>query len=148
MARSLLATGANLDLGLAQINSSNLTWLGLTVEQAFDPCRNLAAAATVLRAGYQLSGPTAEDAQTALRVALSRYNTGDASRGFRNGYVGRVENAAVTLRLSAPPSSALPTMPITPTPLQPSPPPTPAPAWDVFGRPESKLIVFSTFPER
>lgn len=83
MARSLLATGANLDLGLAQINSSNLTWLGLTVEQAFDPCRNLAAAATVLRAGYQLSGPTAEDAQTALRVALSRYNTGDASRVYR-----------------------------------------------------------------
>ena len=35
-ARRLLAQGANIDLGLAQINSDNLAWLGLSVEQAFD----------------------------------------------------------------------------------------------------------------
>lgn len=82
VARALLARGANIDLGLAQINSSNLGWLRLSIEDAFDPCRNLAAAATVLRAGYQVSGDAATDRQAALRIALSRYNTGDARRGF------------------------------------------------------------------
>ena len=38
---------------MAQINSDNLDWLGLSVEAAFDPCRNLAAAGVVLRAGYR-----------------------------------------------------------------------------------------------
>src|SRR5690606_17542721 len=33
-ARDLLARGANLDLGVAQINSANLGWLGLSVEAA------------------------------------------------------------------------------------------------------------------
>lgn len=31
VARDLLARGANLDLGVAQINSDNLDWLGLSV---------------------------------------------------------------------------------------------------------------------
>ena len=30
------------------------------------------------------------DPQTALRVALSMYNTGSKTRGFRNGYVAKV----------------------------------------------------------
>ena len=61
-ARALLSRGANIDLGLAQINSSNLDWLDLSVEDAFDPCRNLAAAATVLKADTGFPGvrrPTA-----------------------------------------------------------------------------------------
>lgn len=93
--RRLLAQGANLDLGLGQINSANLEWLNLSVEDAFDPCRNLAAAGTVLRSGYRWT--VGGDRQAALRVALSRYNTGHPERGFRNGYVARVEQAAVTL---------------------------------------------------
>ena len=35
--RCLLDRGANLDLGLAQINSDNLEWLGLSPEAVFDP---------------------------------------------------------------------------------------------------------------
>ena len=67
VARRLIASGANIDLGLAQINSSNLGWLRLSVEDAFDPCRNLTAAGTVLRAGFDPAS-TAFDRQQALRV--------------------------------------------------------------------------------
>ncbi len=126
LARSLIARGADLDLGLAQINSGNLAWLGLSVEAAFDPCRNLAAAATVLRAGYRPAGPSAHHQQAALRAALSRYNTGHPHRGVRNGYVARVEAAAVRLGVAA-------ATPVVPTDPDPAPPPPP-PDWDVFAR--------------
>lgn len=129
IARDMLSRGANLDLGVAQINSANLDWLDLTVEDAFDPCRNLAAAGRVLRSGYRRA--PGETSQTALRRALSRYNTGHPVRGFTNGYVGRVEGAAARLGL-APVAVA-----IAPAAL-PQPAPSPAPAepadWDVFGR--------------
>jgi soluble lytic murein transglycosylase-like protein len=41
-----------LDVGLAQVNSANFGWLGLTLQTALDPCRNLAAGARVLLARY------------------------------------------------------------------------------------------------
>jgi len=89
-ARGLLQAGHDLDLGLAQINVRNLPWLGLSLEGAFDPCRNLAAGARVLRDGYARGAARHGPGQTALRVALSYYNTGHAERGFANGYVARV----------------------------------------------------------
>lgn len=89
-AQGLIAAGRNIDLGLGQINHRNLARLGLTVEDAFEPCRNLAAASKVLGAGGNRNGPTGP-------AALSRYNTGDAQRGLRNGYVDRVTHAAAQL---------------------------------------------------
>jgi type IV secretion system protein VirB1 len=146
VARTLLSRGANLDLGVAQINSDNLDWLGLTVEDTFDPCLNLRAAATVLGAGYRPAGETPAHRQSALRVALSRYNTGDARRGFRNGYVARVEQAAVTLNLAAP-LTATAVEPLDahlPPPPVPSAPPA---AWDVFAR-GSVRVAFSMSIDR
>jgi type IV secretion system protein VirB1 len=133
-ARDLIAGGSSIDLGIAQINSGNLGRLGLSVEEAFDPCRNLAAAATVLRAGYHPASPSAQDRQRALRVALSRYNTGHPERGFRNGYVARVEASGSRLGLTPPPlrnpaPAALDTPVIGAAPVE-----APAPAWDVFAR--------------
>ena len=142
IARGLLARGANLDLGVAQINSDNLDWLGLSVEAAFDPCRNLAAAGVVLRAGYRPAEGV--DRQTTLRVALSRYNTGHPERGFRNGYVARVEAAAATLGVLplAPVRTAVDDRPAPPAP------PLPPPAWDVFGRAEaSAVLTFTAAPD-
>ncbi|WP_233190328.1 MULTISPECIES: lytic transglycosylase domain-containing protein [unclassified Brevundimonas] len=136
--RDLLQRGANLDLGVAQINSDNLDWLGLSPEAAFDPCRNLAAAGQVLRTGFR---PKADETpQQSLRVALSRYNTGHPSRGFRNGYVARVEAAAETLGLG----QAAPEIPHTAR-ITPAAPP-PVAAWDVFGRAQiaATLVFFST----
>lgn len=146
VARTSLARGANLDLGVAQINSDNLAWLGLTVDDAFDPCLNLRAAATVLRAGYRPSGASAAHRQSALRVALSRYNTGDARRGFRNGYVARVEQAALTLNLAAP-LTAPAVEPPDARLLAPPIPSAPPAAWDVFARGPVR-VAFSTSIDR
>jgi type IV secretion system protein VirB1 len=93
VARRYIAAGYSVDLGIAQINSRNLEWLALSVEDAFDPCRNLAAAARVLTANYAVASRRYA-AGTALGVALSMYNTGDGARGYRNGYVGRVYRSA------------------------------------------------------
>ena len=82
-ARRLIEGGSRIDAGLAQINSQNWKWLGLTPETVFDPCPNLRAGERVILAAYT-SDPNTVDA------AISRYNTGDATRGVSNGYVGRV----------------------------------------------------------
>ncbi len=95
-ARRYVAAGYSVDLGLGQINSRNMRWLGLTWDTVFDPCTNVAALARVLTTNYNAVS-AGRDPQTALRVALSMYNTGSQTRGFRNGYVAKVErNAGVT----------------------------------------------------
>lgn len=135
-AKALIAAGRSVDLGLAQVNSRNLSWLGLSVEAAFDPCRNLAAAAQVLQAGYAPVSP-AEGTQPALQRALSRYNTGHPARGFRNGYVAKVTRAAAqvvpALQVGAPPEATEPV-------AAPETPP-PRAAWDVFGEASTNLLV-------
>jgi type IV secretion system protein VirB1 len=90
MARTLLAEGRRLDLGLAQVNSSNLAPLGLSLSGAFDPCRNLQAAATVLSYCYARAHRHIAQVQPALQAALSCYNTNSLEEGFANGYVQRV----------------------------------------------------------
>nr|WP_294846440.1 lytic transglycosylase domain-containing protein [uncultured Sphingomonas sp.] len=147
-ARRYVAAGYSVDLGLGQINSRNMRWLGLTWETVFDPCTNVAASARVLTTNYH-SVRAGRDPQTALRVALSMYNTGSQTRGFRNGYVARVVgNASVTgpgtVYASAMPAAAVPasgdlreqliaenTAPRPPAAISRPPPP---PKWNVFER--------------
>jgi type IV secretion system protein VirB1 len=74
--------GESVDLGLAQINSKNLPALGLTVEQVFDPCTNIAAGANILTAGYARVG--------SLGGALSMYNTGRSDSKIGATYSQRV----------------------------------------------------------
>jgi type IV secretion system protein VirB1 len=130
----VVVRGRSVDLGLMQVNSANLGRLGLSIAEAFDPCRSLAAGARVLTEGYAAAARGEADPQRALRVALSRYNTGHPERGFANGYVGRVEASAervvpaIRLRSEA---SVNPTPPLTPPTAAPAPPGPPA--WDVFG---------------
>ncbi len=96
-ARRIIRQGYNIDLGLGQITRANLEWLGLSVEDAFEPCRNLAAAARVLTTNYQSVAHSAQSSDHAIATALSLYNTGDRRRGFRNGYVARVYARAPTI---------------------------------------------------
>jgi type IV secretion system protein VirB1 len=70
-ARRLIAAGHSVDLGTWQINSRNLSLLGLTIADAFEPCKSAAAAARLIE-------------------LFSRYNTGSPSRGIANGYVPAV----------------------------------------------------------
>lgn len=45
------------DIGIAQVNSSNFGWLGLTMQSAMDPCTNVRAGARVLLARYNGTPP-------------------------------------------------------------------------------------------
>jgi type IV secretion system protein VirB1 len=77
-------------LGLAQINSANLSRLGLTIDTVFEPCRNIHGAALLLRECYGRASRRYGEGQPALQAALSCYNTNSLSRGFSNGYVQKV----------------------------------------------------------
>ncbi len=89
VAESYIRRGFSVDVGLMQINSRNLAALGMTVEHALDPCANIRGGAEILTADYAEAARRQGEGQPALRAALSAYNTGDFSRGFRNGYVAR-----------------------------------------------------------
>lgn len=151
-ARSLIARGYNIDLGLGQINSANLRWLGLSVDDAFDPCRNLAAAARVLASNYLNVVRSSPSTEVAIATAMSMYNTGSRSRGFGNGYVGRVyasSNVVVpAIRRRAMPEPAALPAPVTPEPTvtQPSAEvrsPRVQEAWDTTaGAQTASLMVF------
>lgn len=102
-AKWLLERGYNIDLGLGQVNSNNLSKTGLTVEDAFDPCKNLAAAASILQGNFQAAKARTPDDQAALHAAVSAYNTGSFTKGFQNGYVQKVvSNAGSTVPVVAP----------------------------------------------
>lgn len=88
----LISKGINIDMGLGQINSSNLEMVGLTVSDIFDPCNNLQATAKILSSNYAQAKRNEPDDQTALRATISAYNTGSFAKGFSNGYVQRVIN--------------------------------------------------------
>src|SRR5258706_3726164 len=47
-AKALQADGWNFSVGISQINVHNFDRLGLSVEDAFDPCTNLTAMQTIL----------------------------------------------------------------------------------------------------
>jgi type IV secretion system protein VirB1 len=82
------------DLGYAQINTRTAERLGLTIEQALEPCQNLRAMQRVLSENYTLAVSRFGPGQQALQAALSMYNTGHLSRGLANGYVARVYQQA------------------------------------------------------
>jgi type IV secretion system protein VirB1 len=128
-AGDLIAAGRNVDLGLAQINSGNLAWLGLGLREVFEPCTNLRAAARILQEGYLRSDAVRVGEQAALQTALSYYNTGHPVRGVRNGYVAKVTAAAGRI-VPAIGGAGLASLPESaPT----APPVIPPAAWDVFG---------------
>lgn len=107
-AQWLIEQGYNIDLGLGQVNSTNLSKVGLSIEDSFDPCKNIAAAATILYGNYKAAKAKVVDDQEALHSALSAYNTGSFTKGFANGYVQRVINNAGTTTPGTPPQAVVP----------------------------------------
>jgi type IV secretion system protein VirB1 len=153
-ARYYVGRGYSVDLGLGQINSRNMKALGLTWDTVFEPCTNIAAAGAVISGNYR-SVREGLHPQRALRIALSMYNTGSQSRGFSNGYVGRVVGNAgisdgiqpVAVRVAAfsgsnDPSPASATAQLaelvaentSASGQRQAAPPPPPPSWDVFAR--------------
>lgn len=141
-AQRYIAAGYSVDLGLGQINSRNMRWLGLTWDTVFDPCTNIAALGAVLTSNYT-AAKAGRDPQTALRVALSMYNTGSQTRGFRNGYVAKVVGNAgiantIPERAAAAPIGDLRELAaaenVASEAPAPRPRPAPPPKWKVFER--------------
>lgn len=91
-----ISAGYSVDLGIAQINSHNLAWTGLSIAAAFDGCSNLAAAEKVLTVSYTRASRDYQGLEAISRT-FSLYNSGSTTVGFRNNYVNRVWRAAERL---------------------------------------------------
>ncbi|WP_447859711.1 transglycosylase SLT domain-containing protein [Nitrospira calida] len=72
---ALLRRGANVDIGLAQINSRHLPRLGLQAHQLLEPCTNLRAGARILNELLARHGETWR--------AIMRYNGRDPAYAHR-----------------------------------------------------------------
>ena len=90
----LYQNGYRFDAGPAQVNSTNFARYGLTPESAFDPCLNIGAGAAILTNEYVRAARKFGPGQSALRAAISSYNSGNFTVGFSNGYVQCVSDAA------------------------------------------------------
>jgi type IV secretion system protein VirB1 len=130
-ARALDAGHWNYSVGLAQVNRSNWSRLGLTSRDAFDACRNLAAGGAILQRCFRSALARQRDVQRALRQSLSCYASGDFVTGYRVGYVQRVvENATSSIA-----ARALPTVPA----IAPSVLPIPVVPMDEDGLPTQRF---------
>lgn len=83
VAKSLLAKGANISVGLGQLNKNNFPGLGLTLEKAFEPCANLAGSAQILGTCYARYAEQMGEGQKALAAAFSCYYSNNGTRGYQ-----------------------------------------------------------------
>jgi type IV secretion system protein VirB1 len=147
LARTLLAKGHSLDLGLLQINDANLSRTGLTVESAFDPDLSVEAGGQILVAAWQRCRPGRGEAD-ALRCMASVYNSGREQAGIRSGYVARVWRVAE--RIVPAIRQAVPPRPLAPAPQAPEPPgrcgPSP-PSWDAWALADHRRCVQREAPK-
>lgn len=89
LAQYAISKGYSVDVGLMQINSNNIRRFGLGLEEAFNPCTNIRLGTKILSSNYSNAVDYHGEGQGALKAALSAYNTGSMTKGFRNGYVGK-----------------------------------------------------------
>ena len=94
LAEALLKQGHLVGVGPMQISTRNLTRLGSSLAAALEPCENLRLGAALMVENYLAALQKYKHPQQALLAAISRNNTGSFERGFSNGYVAKVVNAA------------------------------------------------------
>jgi len=80
----------NLDLGISQISKRNREYFNLSTSDSFDACQNINVGAAILSDNYTRSVNSGLSEQDALRAAISEYNTGSKTAGYKNGYVQKV----------------------------------------------------------
>lgn len=156
-ARELIGSGVSVDLGLGQINAHNLQRLGLTLSNAFEPCRNLAASARLLTDSYQRFRAAGMDSGSALDAAVSAYNTGSGDSGVVNGYVGNVkvianggqyQVPAIGIADIAPTSPSAPSLTAVELTSRVSTPAANSASWDVFGDASASTDNFVVQPKQ
>jgi type IV secretion system protein VirB1 len=91
-AEQLLRARHSVDVGLAQINNANFDKLGISVDEAFEPCANVHAGAEILSYDYRAASLKFGAGQFALRRAIGAYNSGSIFEGY--DYVNRILAAA------------------------------------------------------
>jgi type IV secretion system protein VirB1 len=84
--RRYVAAGYSVDIGLGQINSRNLAHLGVSIEQAFEPCTNLGLASRVQRWLCGGEPPLFRPRCDQRHLFALQYRL-DEPAGFANGYV-------------------------------------------------------------
>lgn len=89
-ARSLDGAGRTFSVGLAQVHVSNVRRSGLSWEQAFDPCRNLALGQQLLWNFYHRATAAGYSGSGAVWAALRGYNAGGIDRRISDGYASRI----------------------------------------------------------
>lgn len=92
IALNLIKQGHNIDMGLSQINVTNLKAYNVTVKQIFEPCTNIRVGSLILSKFYANSVKRYGEGELSLLHALSAYNTGSFYRG--KNYVQKVLNGA------------------------------------------------------
>lgn len=97
-ATSLVAGRQDLQIGLGGIGMEELRKLKLSISDAFDPCLNLKATATLLDSYYRLALHAGADAMQAEKVMLqSYYGRNDPSVGEMVKYDEQVRHEMVRL---------------------------------------------------
>jgi type IV secretion system protein VirB1 len=91
-ARDLIGRGHSVDVGIAQVNSSNFAGYRVTPAAMLMPCQNLIIGSAILSGAYRWSAATYGNRRRALWGAVSAYNTGSLTAGSR--YVDLVVSAA------------------------------------------------------
>ncbi|TPN81029.1 lytic transglycosylase domain-containing protein [Mesorhizobium sp. CU2] len=95
VATSLAAERQDIQLGLGGIGMEELRKLKLSISDAFDPCLNLRATATLLDGYYRLAVNAGADPKRAGQVMLqSWYGRGDPTVGEMVKYDGQVSQEA------------------------------------------------------
>jgi type IV secretion system protein VirB1 len=129
LARNKAVYGAGdrgVDVGLAQINSSNFVSLGVTAADMLDPCANLNASARIITSAYVherailARDPSWRGDERALERALQDYNSGRPSGD--DAYVRAIfSTLGGTLVREVGSASRVTLIPVSPLPL-PNPP--------------------------
>jgi len=99
IAATLAADHQDIQLGLGGISIDDLKKLKLTISDAFDPCANLQATATLLEGYYRFAIRIGDDEAMAGQVMLqSFYGRGDASIGAMVKYDSQVQREIQRLK--------------------------------------------------
>lgn len=89
-AKALVASGRRFSVGLAQIHVSNVGLYGMSWEQAFDACQNLAVGQKILWNFYHRASASGYSGVAAIWAALRGYNSGGVDRSISDDYASRI----------------------------------------------------------
>jgi type IV secretion system protein VirB1 len=90
IAKELSAAGRKFSVGLAQIHVNNVRLYGMTWEQAFDACQNLAVGQKILWNFFHRASASGYSGVAAIWAALRGYNSGGVDRAVSDDYANRI----------------------------------------------------------